>query len=382
MSRKTNIINNVLMLALTVACVFIVTLVGNNNYYEEMGTIVLYFVLGAVAWAFINTTVHELCHYFSGKKNGFTFVSMRIFFLEFTKENGKLKCRLTGFLDESGSTEMIPENAENIEKRFYKMTLAGSIANIVLMVIGIVPIFLVKILPCFWYCFISVTLPVSAYYVFGNLLPMVNEGVRNDGAVLRGLKKNDDYTKVLLNLLLIHAEIYKGKTPSEVNEELYFNLPQLSEEDNLFVVLLNARYTYYVDKGDYQNAIKLSDRLESIFDSMPRYFKNQIAVDLLYNACTFNLDEDKADDYVEDYERFLNNVNSITNVRVKLAYVTNVLKDYILANKLKEKAFREIAKCKIKGLALYEEKLVKALTDNLPENSLEDDRVEEVDENN
>ena len=115
---------------------------------------------------------------------------------------------------------------------------------------------------------------------------------------------------------------------------------------------------------------------------MPRYFKNQIAVDLLYNACTFNLDEDKADDYVEDYERFLNNVNSITNVRVKLAYVVNVLKDYTLANKLKEKAFREIEKCKIKGLALYEEKLVKALTDNLPENSLEEKALEEVGENN
>jgi hypothetical protein len=69
--------------------------------------------------------------------------------------------------------------------------------------------------------------------------------------------------KVALSVLKIQAEMYQGKTPMEVKKELYFDLPQLPEDDPNFVLLLNARYNYYLDLGDYENAKKVTARLLS-----------------------------------------------------------------------------------------------------------------------
>ena len=43
---------------------------------------------------------------------------------------------------------------------------------------------------------------------------------------------------------------------SEIDESYYFDLPQLCEEHPYFIQLLTLRYSYYLDKGDYENAKK------------------------------------------------------------------------------------------------------------------------------
>jgi hypothetical protein len=161
--------------------------------------------------------------------------------------------------------------------------------------------------------------------------------------------------------MFIQAQIYSGKTPSEIDEKYYFDLPQLPETENIFINLLNARYSYYLDKADYENAKKVSDRLSGLLDGMPKYYKNVVIADLLYNACTFDFDEDTADNLVEDLDKYLNNVNTLTNLRIKLAYAVKILKDDALIERLKEKIDSEIEYCAIKGITAYEQKLVNRL---------------------
>ena len=165
-------------------------------------------------------------------------------------------------------------------------------------------------------------------------------------------------SKVILNLLEIQANLYLGKTPSQIDEKLYFDLPQLREDDVNFALLLNARYQYYLDKKDYENAQKCSERLLTLEDYLPTAYITIFKIDALYNACTFAKDEDKADDIMYEVDRYINWVNDTQTLRAKLAYLLNVRQESEGADMFFNKAYKEADKCQLKGLGLMERKLL------------------------
>ena len=113
---------------------------------------------------------------------------------------------------------MIPTTTENIGEKFKKMASAGYKVSFVLMLIGI-PALFIKALPVWIFCIWAMFLPIGAYFFFGSFLPASNEGFLNDGAVVDGIKKGDDASKVSINLLSIQAQLFNGKTPAEVDED-------------------------------------------------------------------------------------------------------------------------------------------------------------------
>lgn len=357
MSRKTNLINNILSFALTFLSLFAIVYVCNYRYVVELFGVLLWFVLGAIIAGVLNTFVHELAHLLVGKKNGFAFSSLSVWFFRWTKVKNRIRFDFTLMKDEAGYTEMIPTNSENIVKRYKKMTIAGPIASLIFTIVGAVPFF-IPVMPYQLFCVWVVFLPVGIYFFTGSLLPMSSGGVYNDGAVYFGMKKMDDVSKVTASLLTIQAEMYNGKTPSEIDEKFYFDLPQLPEDNFVFIMLLNARYNYYLDKKDYENAKKVTERLLSLEDYIPKAYMNVIKTDALYNACTFDFDEDVADDLTYELERYLNNVNTATNVRVKLAYLLYVKGEKTNAEIFYKKAVKEAERNQIKGYGNFEKKLV------------------------
>lgn len=361
MSRRTNFINNGLTLILTACALFGVVYVCNNRYVtEKMITVLLWFALGAIIAGVLNTFVHELAHLVVGKINGFAFSEMSVWFFKWSKVKNKICFSFTMMKDEAGYTEMIPTSTENIAVRYKRMTLAGPIASFVFTFLGVAPFFIVT-LPLELFCIWSVFLPVGAYFFFGSMLPVSSYGFRNDGAVAYGMNKMDDVSKVTVNLLKIQAEMYNGKTPSQIEESLYFELPQLAEDNPTFMMLLNARYNYYLDKEDYDNAKGVTERLLTLEEYMPKAYINVIKTDALYNSCTFDYDEDRADDLMYELEKYLNNVNSATNVRVKLAYLLYVKREKGAVDMFFKKASKEANKSQIKGYGAFEMKLLEKL---------------------
>lgn len=369
MNRKQNLINNIILLVLTVAAVFAVTLVGNNKFSVDLWKIILVFLGGAIVAGIVNTLVHEFGHVIGGKKNGFKFVAMRIFCFNFVRLGKKTAVEICRLKEEIGSTEMLPVGTENLGERFAKMTRAGLYGTAALLVLSVLPLAMISLFGYnhWWaYALTSVFFPVSVYFFFANALPMTNEGLRNDAAVVAGIKKGDDVSKVTLGLLKIHAELDAGKSPAEIADEEY-DLPQLPEDDPNFIILLNNRYAHEVDKGDFEAAKKTSLRLEELLDDMPKPFRDPVRADLLYNACTFDFNENKADNLVEDAERYLNGVNSFTNLRIKAAYLLYVVKDEATAAEFIEKAVRDAEKCRVEGIKKYELKLLSLLSASLPQ---------------
>ena len=360
MNRRINIISNILSFLVTMGSLFVVMIVSNQNYSETLINVICFVALGAIISGFFNALMHELGHLFAGKKNGFILHEISVWFFKWTVVKGRKIFSFTLPLNEAGYTEMIPTSVESVEKGYKSMTFGGIYGSIFSIIIGVAGLFFTN-LPLVVFCVWSMFLPIGVYYFLGNLLPMISGGVRNDGAILYGIKKMDDVTKVTINLLKYQAELYNGKTPSEVDENLLFDLPQLPEDDLAFIMLLNFRYYYFLDKLDFENAKKVSNRLATLFDYMPKQIKCVVQTDLLYNYCTFDYNDYAVDDVMYELEKYLNNVNNAQTMRAKTAYLLYVEKQVENIEMFFEKTQREIEKCPLKGAALFEKKLLEKM---------------------
>ena len=140
--------------------------------------------------------------------------------------------------------------------------------------------------------------------------------------------------------------------------------PGLAEDEIMFINLLNARYNYYLDKEDYANAVKVTERLLELEEYMPKGYVKVVKVDALFNACTFNYDEDVADDLTYELEKYLNNVNTAQTLRAKLAYLLYVRKEKEVFDIFYNQGIKVAENSQLKGLKVFETKLFEKIKQN------------------
>lgn len=348
----------ILSVVFTVLSAYFVINVANTNYNEELWFVVVFALIFAFSGGLICALFHEFGHVFFAKKKNFAVLSVKVWFFKWVKNGKKYDFSTCRFGEESGATEVLPIDRTNLSSRYRSVAFGGILASFINMVLGIVPLFLTPFLPFLIYLFLAMFLPIGAYYFFGNFIPSYQDGILNDGGVIYEIGKDTDNIRVLLNILSIHSEMYNGKTPKEIDKGLYFDLPQLQEDNLNFINLLTLRYDYYLDSGDNENAIKTANRLNGLQDYIPKFMRNYVDSICLYNACTIDFNEKKADDLTEDIEKFLNSDTSLTVLRVKMAYILYVRREKSLANDFYNKAIKMVARCQILGQGLFEKGLL------------------------
>lgn len=366
MNRRATIINQVITYVVTVALFLTVVFVGGEGR-GEFWSLFFLLILGSLFSGLIFTFLHELGHVVLGKKNGFAFQSASVLCFKIAKVKGKNVFSFCPMGDELGYSEMLPTTDENIEQKYSKMAFGPFWFSILPCIIGIVPLFL-SFLPGWAYCLWASLLPIGAYSILDNLLPAIRDGERNDGAVILGFKKMDNSSKVFKNLLKIQAQIYQGKTPCQIDSSLYFDLPQLPEDDPNFFRLLLAKYDYYLDIEDNDNALKISERLLGLEEYFSPLYNLVAKANAFYNSCAISYNEDTADDLLYEIEDYLNKNKSITNLRIKAAYVLFVEKDKELFNDFYKKGIKDCSSFYIKGVGEFERKMF----ERLKKTSLED----------
>ena len=96
-------------------------------------------------------------------------------------------------------------------------------------------------------------------------------GVKTDALVARGLKRGEPAEMTMLNVMRIHGGLQEGKTFSQLPEEWYFSAPQLPVDEPMYVAILDARYSYYLEKEEYENAFDCLKRVKrlSLCQSIP-----------------------------------------------------------------------------------------------------------------
>lgn len=367
MDRKKVIRNNIILIALVAILVFFVAFV-NDSYHgtSNMYLTILFYLIGAVVWGLVNALIHELGHVIAGKKNGFFITGVTAWFFSWVRRGKKFQFNFTSIKEQAGYTESIPTSVEDIEKRVKKMSFGGIIASGVFMLLSFIPLFFCGKMAYWLYSIMAIALPISGYYFFGNVIPFISEGVRNDGAIIDGVNKNADDVKVMISLLKINAELFNGKTYSEIDESYYFDLPQLPEDSPYYVGNMIAKYNFYLDKEDYENAKKITERLMAITEDLPKDLDLACKINALYDACTFNFNDEKADDYMYEVEHLLNADLTPTSLRIRLAYVLYVAKDLSVVNDFYKKCFKVSKKYFVSGIGKYELKLIERMKKDLP----------------
>ena len=172
MKRRTNIINNIIFLAITLALFFTAVFYCSEKYKGAIADYIIYFIIGVILSGFLCTLFHELGHVIFGKCNNFAFLSMSAWFFCWTKEKNKIKFKWVLPLNSAGHTEMVAKDTENLSARFKKYTAGGLYPTFILMLLGITS-FIIN-MPSWLFCIISMFLPIGAYSFFWHVI--ANDG--------------------------------------------------------------------------------------------------------------------------------------------------------------------------------------------------------------
>lgn len=351
-----------IFLILAAAVLSVINIIPYMEYFNDkdaitIGLAALCFFGGGVAASFIAVFMHEAGHILIAFIAGFKVAAFRIFNRETIYHNGEKIKRKINSSYSYGSCELISLKEEKLKGRFMAVTAGGLFMSLAVFAsFLLVNVLLVGINP-FVYAALSPGLIISLYVFLSSLIPAEIRGTHTDGAVIYGLTKNRDYAAVLLSLLKIQTALYKGKTPCEIDRDLYFNVPLLSDDHVSMLSLYSLRQMYYLDGGDYVKAADTNKRLLHFADVMSIEELNALQLSMAFDMI-ISKDYLKAEAVIKLIENEIN--DDITVCRIKAYFFYFVKED-------KEKAAEFAAKAKsynsgaLDGIIKMEHKLVDKL---------------------
>ena len=338
-----------------------VVYIGYLQYWSELGSalIILLLVLGGVVSSVACCVFHELGHLVFGSLCKFRFNSIRVGFLTVFRREGKIRVSFRELPSSlAGATEMLPKSSEKLYSRFLAVICGGLVFSFLFLVGAAVSLVLYRSLPFAAYMFLCTSLPFAFHMFYYNVLPFNDDNMDTDGGMLRGLIKKETSYLTSVNVLAIEGYLYQGYTPSQIPRELYFGLPQLPEDDLNFIILTDYRLHYYLDCGDIENACRAGDRLESLLEYVPKFYKNEILTDILYCKCCLQGDTAGAARYYEQTSLYLRGENTLRTRRILAAYRLYAEGDKMAALREVNEAERKAENYEIKGVEKYERKLI------------------------
>ena len=367
MKRNISVIINILILLSTLFLIGFVFYLGilkfeNDGRGYTKGIIIFFCLAGLLLSTFLVPLVHEMGHLIFGLLSKMAFYSMRILFFIVYREGKKIKLRVAkNSAEYSGSCEMVPKSSEKLYSKFMFMVIGGSFFTLIYLVFLIYIVVNASASGLNLYSFLGCGLPFAFYLFTINILPLSSVGEKTDGGVILGLLKKDRFAMATINLLAIQSHYFLGETPAEVEEGLYFNVPQLPDNDVTFAILLNYRYIYYLDKGDQENLLKISERMNEVCDGLDDKMRMNIRSDILYNYCRFIKDDEKAEKLYKEVRKYLMLENTCTNLRIRAAYSFYIEKNNLEARQFVNRGLDEAKRSIIKGIGIFETRLLNEL---------------------
>ncbi len=265
---------------------------------------------------FLAPLVHELGHScFAGGAN-MQIVYCKVFCFKLFRERGKLKFGFASpFAPEQ--TQVIPKSGGNMKRRASAYTLGGLIFSGVFLALAVAPAVWLACLGIFKGNLFGL-IPYTGYLFLLNLLPVEYASGKTDVLVFRGIRKGVDAEKVMLSAMEIQGQLYEGKSFLEIDEDLYFDLPQLCEDEPLFAVILDLRYRYFLEKGALEKAADCLNRLAQAQAYLTDSEVEKIAAELTYMHALRG-DLESAEECGKLCKNYLTE-DTVTAKRVLLAY--------------------------------------------------------------
>ena len=223
---------------------------------------------------------HELGHYAFAVGANMRIVYLKCFCFRYYRKNGKGRMGLCSpFL--ADETQVLPKSGGNMKKRVSAYAMGGLVfGGIFLAVIAVAAcITAVAARPDF---LLFGMLPYAAYLFFLNLAPLAYPSGKTDSLVLRGILRGEAEESVLLAAMEFYGELYEGKGYQDLEKEKLFSLPQLSEEEPLYALVLDLKYRYALAVEDFALAEDSLKRLLQSEEYLTDSAYESLKIELVY----------------------------------------------------------------------------------------------------
>ena len=224
--------------------------------------------------------IHEAGHLICGLLTGYKFVSFRIFNYTIIRINGKLHIKKFAVAGTGGQCLLTPPDLplDQIPTGWYNF--GGVLANIIILIIT-VPFFFLDLTP-FIAEALGVFVATDAIMILLNGIPMMANGVGNDGYNMKLLKSNLLSKKGIVNQLRANSLIQNGIRPKDMPDDLFLNPDEIDYRNALEVSIPLMYASRLVDMMEYDKALIIIENLYSHKDEiMPLYVK-EIACELAF----------------------------------------------------------------------------------------------------
>lgn len=332
-----------------------------------MFEIIIYILLlfsGIVTGFVLNLIFHECGHLISGIKNKMAFCSMSIGFFIILKTNKGIKIKLSNS-KLAGLCRMVPKNTDNVCKKFLSYARGGLYGSLIHLTICVLCLAFFKLLSLNIILLIAGQAAAGIYLCFINFTPTEGRGLKTDGKIIKELKNKEPSAMAAVNILTLSGELYLGKTPAELSQNLLFPpfashlSPSVDIND---IILASYKYCYYLDTENYQKLSEICAYIEGQVKNLHEIYAFSLYADLLYFELIHTKNFEKAKEIYGIIKEYLESGGDLSDFRILAAYELFVNKNTERTEILLKQAEKEAEEYFISGIARFEEKQIKKLT--------------------
>lgn len=226
--------------------------------------------------AIIHTILHEAGHLIGGLATGYKLLSFRVFQFMLVKEDDGLRWKRFNISGTMGQCIMIPPTDRRLEDTPYFWYNAGGVmVNLALLVISLMVLRLFSpgmVGMTFWLCMAM----VGVYGALVNGIPYSFNGISNDGRNLWLLHRHARNRKYFATMLLVAAEMSKGKRVSETPREWFVDEPLVNPSDYFVMSNRIAYMALEEDLGHYDHAREMAEEMIGFGKKLPQLFALEI----------------------------------------------------------------------------------------------------------
>lgn len=335
-------------LLLATGCIVCFVWAWNTGIWETVEVLcglVLGFVLAPI--------LHEAGHIVFASAGNMELVYAKFFCFRMYEKEGKKRLGLASpFAPDQ--TQVLPKSGGNMQRRATLYALGGLFVEGGFLIVLLVWAILCTALQATRFSLWGM-IPYSAYLFLLNLPPVEYASGKTDGLVWLGIKKGYDGEKTMLAAMEIQGQLFEGKSFSEIDRTWYFDLPQLCEDEPLFAVMLDLRYRYFLECGDFVRAADCLNRMANAQAYLPDSEMEKLAAELTYMHALRG-DLESADESGKLCRAYLSS-EKVSAKRILLAYSKAAGKTEALLP-LKEQAEKCLKYERIAGGRKFEEILL------------------------
>ncbi len=263
----------------------------------EAGLAALVGVAAFIVSICIVIIAHEAGHLVAGLLSGYKFVSFRVFNFTFVKENDKLKVKKFGVAGTGGQCLLTPPELCEDKIPTFWYNAGGVAAQIILLAIA---------LPFMWIAdnpfvkeAVAIFLLADGLMLLNNAIPMKMGGIGNDGYNMLYLRRTPLSIHALVLQLRTNALIQNGVRPRDMPSE-WFEWKEDIDWRNALEVPIPLMYaSCEIDKGEFEAAYNLFEKLYAHRDEIMGLYVNEIACELVFCAMVTNR-LDRAKELLDD----------------------------------------------------------------------------------